>query len=64
MEKEIKEILKDYMTERQIELALPRLVNFISSNLLVSGSVCGHPIEAIVMNGKKHYCMACNTTIL
>jgi len=35
MENKIKEILQDYMTERQIELALPRLVNLISVNVPV-----------------------------
>lgn len=37
MKEDILNILKDYMTERQIELALPRLVNLISVNVPVSG---------------------------
>lgn len=39
MENRIREILQDYMTERQIELALPRLVNLISVNVPVISSV-------------------------
>ena len=35
MENKIKEILQDYMTERQIELALPRLENLISFNQML-----------------------------
>ena len=44
MENKIKEILQDYMTERQIKLALPRLVNLISGNLPVMRSVCDHSL--------------------
>lgn len=57
MEKEIKEILKDYMSERQIELALPRLVNFIySKNKLVKCSNCDEMVEMI---SSGEFCPCC-----
>jgi hypothetical protein len=55
MENKIKEILQDYMTKRQIELALPRLVNLISVNVPVSRSFHGRDEEdsAVIEEAKK-----------
>jgi hypothetical protein len=66
MEKEIKEILRDYMTERQIELALPRLVNFISSNTMLADATreknlvkCSNCDEMVEMISSGEFCPHC-----
>jgi hypothetical protein len=70
MEKELEEILKDYMTARQIELAMPRVLRLFnvgrSTEINVERQVIGWcrycPREGVWRTTKGIMCNSCHDT--